>query len=78
MANTTLLTIGIAFIVVIIAIGLMGISWLLTGRLKMRPGACGRNPHQDRNGEAGCGTTASCFLCKKPQEKKHDDNSKTS
>lgn len=64
-----LLTLGIAFVVVVLALGLMGISWLLTGKLKMRPGACGRDPTKKQDDES-CGTTANCQLCKKPEDKK--------
>jgi hypothetical protein len=48
----------------------MGISWLITGKLKMRPGACGRDPTKKRDDEEGCGTNVNCQLCKKPEEKK--------
>lgn len=67
--STLFLTIGLAFTVVIIALALMGISWLLTGKLKIRPGACGRDPRKNRDEEESCGTSVSCGLCKKPEEK---------
>ena len=67
--STTLLTLGIAFVVIVIALALLGVSWLFTGRSKLRPGACGRNPHEDRDNGDNCGTKISCYLCKKPKEK---------
>lgn len=69
--STLLITLGLAFVVVIIAIALLGISWLLTGKLKMRPGACGRDPTKKRDDES-CGTNVSCQLCDKPDKKKND------
>jgi hypothetical protein len=68
--SALLLTIGIAFAVIVIALGFMGISWLLTGRLSIRPGACGRDPTKKRNDEEGCGTDVNCMLCKKDEKKK--------
>jgi hypothetical protein len=68
--SSLLLTLGIAFVVVLIALACMGISWLITGKLKMRPGACGRDPTKKRDDEEGCGTNVNCQLCKKPEEKK--------
>lgn len=67
--STLLLTLGIAFVVVIMALALLGISWLLTGKLKMKPGACGRDPTKNQEDES-CGTSVNCQLCKKPEEKK--------
>ena len=68
--STLLLTLGLAFIVVMIALALMGISWLITGKLKIRPGACGRDPTKNRDEDENCGTSANCHLCKKNEEKK--------
>ncbi len=65
--NTLLLTIIIAFIAVIVAIGLLGIGWLLTGKSKIQRGACGRDPTKKREEE--CGTSTSCNLCEHPKEK---------
>jgi len=66
------LTLAIAFVVVMLALALMGISWLITGKLKIRPGACGRDPRSLRD-DKECGTGANCHLCEKPDGKKSDD-----
>jgi hypothetical protein len=68
MNNTLLLTLGIAFVVVVLSMALMGISWLLTGKLKIKPGACGRDPNKKRDEE--CGTDVDCQLCKKNDDEK--------
>lgn len=67
--SSLLLTLGIAFVVVMVALALLGISWLLTGKLKIRPGACGRDPTKNKDDE-NCGTGVNCQLCKKTEEKK--------
>lgn len=64
------LTLAIAFVITLVALGLMGISWLLTGKLKIRPGACGRDPTKKQSDEEGCGTDVNCSLCKKTEDKK--------
>jgi hypothetical protein len=68
--STLLVTIAIAFAVIIAALAFMGISWLITGKLSMRPGACGRDPTKKRSDEEGCGSQPDCMLCKKDDEKK--------
>lgn len=67
--STVLLTLAIAFIVVAIAIGLLSVGWLITGKAKLRAGACGRDPNKLRE-EEGCGTDVSCSLCEKPKDDK--------
>lgn len=62
--NTIWLTIGLAFVVVLIAVAILGISWLLTGKLSLRPGACGRDPTKKKD-DASCGNEQTCGLCKK-------------
>ena len=76
--STLFLTLGIAFVVIMVALALLGISWLITGKLKIRPGACGRDPTKNRNEDDSCGTGVNCHLCKKSDQKKksgedHDD-----
>ncbi len=70
------LTIAIAFIIVVLALVFMAIGWLLTGRSKLHPGACGRNPHQKRNEKEGCGTGISCSLCEKEDHDPKNGNQK--
>ena len=67
--STLLLTLAIAFVVVIVAIGLLAIGWLITGKSCLKPGACGRDPNQ-KKGE--CDPQDTCSLCEKPEEKKKD------
>lgn len=69
--NTLLLTLALAFIIVVIAIGLMAIGWLLTGRSHLQAGACGRDPTKKRD-EKGCGTSADCGLCEKNEKPKQE------
>jgi len=61
-------TLIIAFIVILVALCLLGISWLITGKSKIRPGACGRTPSENRNKD--CGEKSSCELCEKPEDEK--------
>lgn len=68
--STLFLTLTIAFVVILTALGFLGISWLMTGKLNIRPGACSRDPTKSRNDEEGCGTDLNCNLCKTPEEKK--------
>lgn len=70
--STLLVTVFLAFIIVIVAIALLAIGWLATGKSRIRPGACGRAPQRDRDGE--CGTNSTCSLCKREDSK--DKNEK--
>lgn len=72
--DTLLLTLGIAFVVVVAALALLGISWLVTGKSKIRPGACGRDPTKKQKEDESCATTTSCHLCKHPEDKKNNDD----
>lgn len=65
--STLLLTILIACVLVVLAIAGLCISWLLTGKSSLRPGACGRAPSRKR--DEHCGTDTTCSLC---NEKKND------
>jgi hypothetical protein len=52
----------------LVAIGLLGIGWLLTGKSKIKPGACGRDP--TKNKDENCSESKiSCGLCKKKDDK---------
>lgn len=68
--STLLLTISIAFVIVIAAVTALGIGKLLTGRSKLQIGACGRDPNKKRDDNSGCGTKSQCSLC--DQDDKHD------
>ena len=56
----------LAVVFVLIAVGVISIGWILTGKSGVRLGMCGRNPKED------CGKSISCSLCEKT-DKKHDD-----
>lgn len=70
--STLVLTIALAFVIVVLAVASLAISWLLKGKSSIRPGSCGKVPTQKRDDES-CGTEKTCDLCKndnKSQEKK--------
>lgn len=73
--SSLLLTLAIAFIIVLISIGLLAIGWLISGKARIRPGACGRDPHKNRE---ECGTSTSCQLCDQNKESPKKDNDKIS
>lgn len=64
--STLLTTLLIAFIIITLAIAMLAIGWLLTGKSKLKPGACGRDPNKEKNSE--CGTGISCQLCDKEEK----------
>lgn len=64
------ITILVAFFVIVAALACLGIGLLLTGKPKIKPGACGRDPHKTR--EEGCGTEVSCQLCDKHEKKEKE------
>lgn len=66
--STLALTIIIACVLVLLAVAGLGISWLLTGKSSLKPGACGRAPTKKRDSQ--CGTDVSCGLCGKESEEK--------
>jgi hypothetical protein len=66
--STLITTIMIAFGLIISAILLLGIGKLLTGKNKIRYGACGRNPH-NKDGIEKCDQKTNCTLCEKPEDK---------
>jgi len=68
--SSIFLTIAIAFVVVLIALALLGISWIITGKLRIRPGACGQDPTKKQSQNENCGTKVSCQLCEKPKKEK--------
>jgi len=68
--STLGLTIILASVIVAGAFCLLAIGWLVTGKSKIVPGACGKDPNQKR--KEGCGTEVSCSLCDKPKDKKDE------
>lgn len=67
--STLLLTLGLTFIIVIIAIASLSISWLIKGKSSLKPGACGRAPNRKKDSDCASDKT-SCHLCKRTDEKK--------
>lgn len=67
--STLFLTLIIACVVCLIAVGLLGVSWLLTGKSSLRAGACGRDPTKKKSSGEGCGNNFSCDLCEKDDKK---------
>lgn len=58
-----------AGIVVIIALCLLGIGWIITGKQKIKGGTCGRDPTKKK--DDSCGTPRSgCSLCNQDEEDK--------
>lgn len=68
--SSFLMTLMIAFVVVIIALALLGLNWFITGKCKIRSGTCGRDPTKKRDEDEECGTEVSCSLCKKSDKSK--------
>lgn len=68
--STLGVTLLLAIVIILIAVALLGIGWLITGKSKLQPGACGRDPTKKRD-ESSCAT--SCMLCEKPENIKTDD-----
>ncbi|BBI17016.1 hypothetical protein DB41_GL00050 [Neochlamydia sp. TUME1] len=66
--SNLMLTVFIAFVIVLISLALLGISWWFTGRIKIKPGACGRTPRQLQK-EKCTEESASCGLCKRGGKK---------
>ena len=62
------ITLTLAFAVVVLALAMLGISRILTGKSSLRPGACGRDPNKKRDDD--CGKDADCQLCNKDDKKK--------
>lgn len=57
--SDTVLTIILAFVVIVLALLGLGIGWLLTGKSKLRS-SCGQDP----NKRAGsCKSKSSCSIC---------------
>lgn len=66
--TTLIITLALTFSLIIIALLLLGISWVFTGKSRLHVGMCGRIPTQKRSKDAGCGTSVTCALCGKKDE----------
>lgn len=62
-----LVTLLISFAVIALSIGALAIGWLITGKQKLKPGACGRDPNKKKDKD--CGAAANCQLCEKQEGK---------
>lgn len=67
---STLITILIAFGFFLLAFALVGIGWLITGKMRVKFGACGRAPNQKK--DKSCGDKAKCSLCEEEKKEKDD------
>ena len=67
--SNLVLTIIIAFVIIMIALVGLGISLLLTGRGRIQRGSCGRDPTKKRE-DSSCGTDQTCGLCEPDADKK--------
>jgi hypothetical protein len=76
--SSLLFTLAIAFVIVLISIGLLAIGWLISGRARIRAGTCGRDPTKKQDEKEGCGTSASCQLCDQTKEPPKKENDKLS
>ncbi len=64
-----LTTLAVAAIVVVLALLLMGIGWLITGKSKIVRGGCGMDPNKRR--DDNCDRDTSCSLCgRNPDDEK--------
>lgn len=54
-------TIILASVLVTLAVLGLAIGYLITGKSKIQPGACGRDPNKKK--EKNCGDDVSCSLC---------------
>ena len=61
--STIIITAGLAFLIIILCLFMLGIGWFLTGKTKLRLGMCGRTPALKKNKSKGCGTDPQCPLC---------------
>lgn len=68
--SNILVTIGIAFVLIMIALAALALTWFFTGRSSIKAGSCGRAPTKKR--EESCGTKKTCSLCE--SDKKDEDD----
>jgi hypothetical protein len=66
--SSLLLTLVIAFVLVMLSLGLLAIGWFISGKSRIKAGACGRNPHKNRADTEGCDTSINCQLCDQNKE----------
>jgi hypothetical protein len=62
-----LATIIIAAIFIGIALSLLAVGWLITGKQKIKRGMCGKDPKKSR--DDNCNNNPSCSICEPPKKK---------
>lgn len=67
--STLMVTLLLTFVFISVALTLLGISWLITGKSRIRLGMCGRVPTQKQDPKKGCGTQTTCPICQPDDEK---------
>ncbi len=67
--NSFLLTLLLAFFLIVFAIAALAIGWIIKGKNKVHLGMCGRDPHAKKKDE--CGKNTSCGLCERNSTDKH-------
>ena len=63
-----LLTIAIAFVMMVVAMTCLACGWLFTGKPRLRHGACGRDPTKMSEDDE-CSTKSSCHICSDDDKK---------
>ncbi|MEM1282362.1 MAG: hypothetical protein AAGG81_02280 [Chlamydiota bacterium] len=67
-------TFSIAAVLIVIALVMIGLSWVLTGKQKIKGGTCGRDPTKEQ--DKSCGTKVSCTLCDKGSKEGEETETK--
>lgn len=57
----------ITIVFILLALTLLGLGWIITGKSRIRLGMCGRDPTRKKK---DCGEDVSCTLCEKKEDKK--------
>lgn len=69
--SSILLTLMVAFVLVILAISALSIGWLISGKSKITRGGCGIDPTKTRSTD--CGKEMKCGLCDTDKEEKKSE-----
>ncbi|MGA8164092.1 MAG: hypothetical protein WB791_03585 [Waddliaceae bacterium] len=70
--SNALITLAVAFVIVVFSCFLLGVSKFLTGKSRLRLGMCGRDPTQTKKKGQGCGTTPHCGICGRSAEEEEN------
>jgi hypothetical protein len=66
-----LLTMFLAFIIIVVALIFLALSWFFKGKSCIRAGSCGRDPTKKQDDES-CGTQKTCGLCESKKTSEND------